>query len=115
MNGSGNFIEVTISEGKIESNDSTDAAKVTIAPFDDGYSIKTVSGSYIGGQANQNKLVSLSEPILNTISLDDGNAQIVSNTAILRFNTTWNGFRYYKSLQQQPVQLYKLTASNTNN
>ena len=49
MNGSGNFIEVTISEGKIESNDSTDAAKVTIAPFDDGYSIKTVSESYIGG------------------------------------------------------------------
>ena len=113
LNSSGNYIDVTISGGEIESNAATDAAKVTIAQIDGGYSIATATGAYIGGVSGQNKLDFRDEAILNTISLDnDGNAEIVSNNTYLRFNTSWSGFRYYKTVSQRPVQLYKLTGGS---
>ena len=110
LNSAGNCIDVTISGGEIASGNAANAAKVTIAKIDGGYSIKTAGGTYIGGQSGTNKIVTDSDAILNTISLDDDDyAQIVSNTAYFRYNTTWGGFRYYKSVQQQPVCLYKYT------
>ena len=112
LNSKGNYIDVTISGGEIESNAATDAAKVTIAQIDGGYSIATVDGAYIGGVSGQNKLDFRDEAILNTISLEDDSAKIVSNTSTLRFNTTWVGFRYYKTVSQKPVQLYKLTGGS---
>ncbi|MBQ9414921.1 MAG: hypothetical protein IJU16_07340 [Clostridia bacterium] len=113
LNASGNYIDVTISGDEIESDDSTDAAKVTITQIDGGYSIKTTNDEYIGGVSGQNKLLSSWDAIVNTISLDDdGNAKIVSNTSVLRFNSTWDGFRYYRSVSQKPVQLYKLTGGS---
>ena len=115
FNYSNNYIDVEISNGEIASDEDTDAAKFTIAKINGGYSIVTQNGTYIGGTSGKNELATSSDAILNTISLEDGSACIVSNNSYLRFNTSWPGFRYYKSLQQQPVQLYKLTAFNTNN
>ena len=113
LNSSGNYIDVTISGGEIASDAATDAAKVTIAQIDGGYSIATATGAYIGGVSGQNKLASSDDAIVNTISLDnDGNAEIVSNNTYLRFNTSWSGFRYYKTASQRPVQLYKLTGGS---
>ena len=112
LDSSGNCIDVTISDSKIASDAATNAAKVTIAQIDGGYSIATANGTYIGGASGVNKLASSSEAILNTISLENDSANIVSNTSILLFNPSWNGFRYYKSASQKPVQLYKLTAGS---
>ena len=112
MNSSGNYIDVTISDGKIVSNASTNAAKVTIAQINGGYSIATANGAYIGGISGSNSIATRSDAILNTISIEDSSAKIVSNTSILRFNTIWDGFRYYKSASQKPVQLYKLTGDS---
>ena len=116
LNSSGNYIDVTISNGEIASDDNTDAAKVTIAAIDGGYSIKTTNDVYIGGQSNANKVITSGDAILNTISLDDDdNAVIVSNDTYFRYNTGWPGFRYYKSANyasQQPIQLYKLTGGS---
>ena len=112
LNSSGNYIDVTISGDKIVSNASTNAAKVTIAQIDGGYSIATANGTYIGGASGLNKMDYRDEAILNTISLEDDSAKIVSNTSTLRFNTSWSGFRYYKTMSQQPVQLFKLTGGS---
>ena len=112
MNSSGNYIDVTISDGKIVFNASTNAAKVTIAQINGGYSIATANGTYIGGISGSNSIATRSDAILNTISIEDSSAKIVSNTSILRFNTIWDGFRYYKSASQKPVQLYKLTGDS---
>ena len=112
LDSSSNYIDVTSSGGEIESNAATDAAKITIAQIDGGYSIATATGAYIGGVSGQNKLDFRDEAILNTISLEDDSAKIVSNTSTLRFNTTWDGFRYYKTVSQKPVQLYKLTGGS---
>ena len=113
LNAAGNLIDVTISDGKIASDAATAAAKVTIAQIDGGYSIKTADDIYIGGQRNANKIITSDVAILNTISYDDDGevncAIIVSNDSYLRYNTGWGGFRYYKSVQQEPVQLYKYT------
>ena len=111
LNMANNFVTVTISNGEIESNADTDAAKVTIAACDGGYSIQTTGdSSYIGGVSGANKLANSSTAIANTISISEGSAKIVSNDRLLRFNTNWPGFRYYAS-GQQAVQLYKLEGS----
>ena len=109
LDAAGNHIDVDISGGEIASDASTEAAKVTISQIDGGYSIKTATGVYIGGVSNANKVATQSSPIVNTISFEDDIAKIVSNNSVLRYNATWGGFRYYKSVQQKPVQLYKLT------
>ena len=109
LDAAGNYIEVTINNGEIAFDDDTDAAKVTIAQIDGGYSIKTADDLYIGGRASSNKTVISDEAILNTISLDDDDyAQIVSNTAVFLYNLNWSGFRYCRSATQHPVCLYKL-------
>jgi hypothetical protein len=115
LNSAGNFIDVTISNGEIEANATTNAAKVTIAKIDGGYSIEIANDAYIGGSSGVNTLISRADAIVNTISLVDGYAHIVSDTSVLRFNSGWAGFRYYKSSgygNQQVVQLYKLTAGS---
>ena len=78
-----NYIDVTISGDEIESNAATDAAKVTITQYGGGYSIATANGMYIGGVNNTNKLYSSSNSdYVNTISLVDGNAHIVSDNSV---------------------------------
>ena len=109
IDSAGNYIEVTINNGEIAFDNDTDAAKVTIAQIDGGYSIKTTNDIYIGGNSRSNKIVTSDEAILNTISLDDdGYAVVVSDSAYFRYNSVWSGFRYYKSVSQRPVCLYKL-------
>ena len=108
-----NYISVTISEGKIVSDETTDAAKFTIEPITGGYSIKSASGLYIGGVSGSNTLKLSSGALKNKITLKGSDADIVSGTAHLRFNeaSTESRFRYFKATsysKQQPIQLYKL-------
>ena len=80
--------------------------------------LKSASGYYIGQTSDANGLASNNTTTYeNTISFDDeGNANIVSGSAYLRYNAASNAdrFRYYKSssyTNQKPVQLYKLTTT----
>jgi uncharacterized repeat protein (TIGR02543 family) len=96
---------------------------ITIAPMTGGYSIKvnggTNNGKYIYGTSGSNKINFGGSPSLNTLSYESNSVKIVSNTSVMRFNTSENRFRYYKSTtytQQQPVQLYKrIHATQTHN
>lgn len=106
-----NTIAVTISSNTIKSNATTDAAKFTIAKVDDGYSIQSASGYYIGWGGEKNGLntnSSYTVAYLNTIS----NNTICGKTGYLKFNKTsgQERFRYYQS-GQETIALYRKAAS----
>ena len=82
----GNTISVSISNNKIASYSTTDAASFTLSyvSASKAYSIKSASGKYIGRTSNSNGLDSSNDPLMNTVSIDEsGNAVITdkeSNT-----------------------------------
>ena len=107
----GNTIEVTISNNEIEVNTTTAASEFTIDVT--AGTIKSASGYYIGQTSDANGLASsTTNAYTNTITFEDGNANIVSGGAYLRYNSAsnQNRFRYYKSSSysgQKAIQLYK--------
>jgi hypothetical protein len=109
-----NTISVTISDNKIESTTTTDAAKFTIDVT--AGTILSASGNYIGVSSNSNglKTSTTASTYTNTFAIDnDGNATITANFSdsimTLRFNKAQdqNRFRYFKNAGQQAIQLYK--------
>ena len=117
LDATNNTIEVSIFGNNIESNNTTDASAFTIAAKTGGYSIKSASGYYIGNTSDANILkTSQTDVYVNTITiLEDGNADIISSSSHLRYNSASDQarFRYYKSssyTNQQAIQLYKKIA-----
>lgn len=110
----GDHQTVSIETDRILSTSEIDKISFTIASISGGYSIQGAAGYYIyNSNSKSNDLkASNTETGLNTISIEEGSCKIVSETTILRFNTTDDGrFRYYKSssyASQEPIQLYKL-------
>ena len=118
LDASGNTIDVTISGNLIAANSTTNASYVTISydSENEGYSVQTASGIYIGTNNNSNELkTNTSTPFIHTITFDNGDALLTGKAgAVLRYNdaSNQNRFRYYKSssyTSQKAVQLYKLT------
>ena len=108
-----NTISVNINNNEIEVTSQTTASEFTIAAITDGYSIQSASGYYIGQTSDANGLQSSNETIYtNAITFVDGDADVVSGNAHLRFNSASNQarFRYFKSSSytgQKAIQLYK--------
>lgn len=117
LDAANNYIPVDISNGTITANETTNAAKFTIAPTEGGYSIKSASGKYIGNGSDSNGLTASSTALQNTLSIDnEGNVVIKSSGgSYLRYNSASDQkrFRYYKSgtyTGQKAIQLYKKTS-----
>ena len=112
LDASGNSISVTINNKQILADETTNAAKFTIAKVGDtdNYTIKSASDYYIGRTAASNGLDSdQSTEYTHTISLLDGDAVITSSGGyVLNYNSVSNQirFRYYNNTQEK-VQLYK--------
>ena len=105
----GNTINVVISDEKIASNATVDAAAFTIEAIEGGYSIKGSNGKYIGRTNSSNGLNTSDEALTNTISFDGGNAVITGiGDYTLRYNSASNQkrFRYYSNNSQKPIALY---------
>lgn len=104
-----NFKTVSIVDDSI-SAESGDPYKFVITAVNGGYAIQTVKGTYISGTSGSNTLKTSTSASANTINIDaSGNADIVSNTTHLRYNTSDNRFRYYKSssyTSQAAIALY---------
>lgn len=107
-----NTIEVKIADDKIASSETVDAAVFTIDTT--AGTLLSASGLYIGQTTDGNGMKSSAEtPYENTLQVDtDGNADIASAGAYLRYNAASNQerFRYYKSSSytgQKVIQLYK--------
>jgi hypothetical protein len=115
LDAASNTISVEITDNAIASTTTTDAAKFTIAKVEDGYSIKSASGIYIGRTKDENEIdESMSIVYVNTISINnEGDADIVgTGGAYLRYNSASNQqrFRYYKSssyIDQKAITFYK--------
>lgn len=114
-----NTIDVTIDGNTIKSTSTTDAAKFTITKNGDAYIITSARNYHIGQTSDANGLLSsTSTSYTNTITITDGNADIIgSGKAHLRYNSAsnQNRFRYYKSTtytSQQPIALYKKSGSS---
>ena len=110
-----NNVEVTITNKVIEASD---AISFTIAAKEDGYSIKSHSGMFIGNTSDANALkTSANDEFVNAISFDEeGNADVVSANSYLRYNAANNQdrFRYFKSAtyaSQKAIQLFKKVTS----
>ena len=107
-----NTIGVTIGNKTIASSETVDAATFTIDTTEG--TIKSASGYYIGQTTDANGLLTSDETAYtNTINIDeDGNVDIVSGGAHLRFNANSDQkrFRYFKSstyTNQKAIALYK--------
>ena len=109
-----NTIAVTITNGAIAATNATNAAKITIAAVEGGYSVKGASGKYLGATSYSNSLTTSDDAIVNTLSITNGNIAMVVSTSggdvTMKFNDASNQmrFRYYKT-GQKDVQLYKFT------
>ena len=114
---SNNTVDVKIFDSFIGTNTNIDAATFTINEIDGGFSIQASNGEYIGQTSNANGLVTSNDAIVNTIEFaNNGDVNIVSRSAYLRYNSAsnQNRFRYYKSSSytaQQAIQLYKKTTT----
>ena len=116
----GNTVEVTISNDVIAADNALNAAVFTIEAVDgdNNYSILSASGKYIGQTSDANGLsANENTAYVNTITFDEGNANIVSGGAYLRYNSASNQtrFRYYKSASysaQKAIALYKKVGSS---
>ena len=115
LDAANNYIDVAIAEGTIVATDENKASVFIITGSNDGYTIKSASGWYIGQTSDANGLKAKETALYNAITFgEDGEANIVSGDAYLRYNSTsgQDRFRYFKSstyTSQQPVYLYKLT------
>jgi len=110
LDAASNTVDVTILDNMIDATEATNAATFTINTTEG--SIKSASGFYIGQTSDANGMAIKKEAIPNTIDIVDGNADIVSGGAYLRYNSTSNQlrFRYFKSATytgQKAIQLYK--------
>ena len=113
-----NTIAVTITDGAIAATETTNAAKITIAAVEGGYSVQGASGKYLGATSYANSLATSETAIVNALSVADGVAAMTVTTSggdvTMKFNAASNQmrFRYYKS-GQQDVALYKLSEGGT--
>ncbi len=112
-----NGIAVTITDSKILSDATVDAAAFTIDVS--AGTIMSSTGNYIYCDSYANKLsqsTSIPSSFVNLFSIDDnGNALVeikqgASGSVFLKYNyaSNQNRFRYYTSSNQQPIALYLL-------
>ncbi len=110
LDAASNNISVAIVDNAITLTE--DNAYFTIATIDGGYSIQAANGKYIGQISNANGLKTQDTALVNSITFNAGNVDIVSGSAYLRYNATsgQDRFRYFKSgtyTSQQAIALYK--------
>ena len=108
-----NTIPVTITDGKIASDATTDAAAFTLTVSNGA--LKGPNGKYIGQTSDANGMKFSDSAYTHTITFEtSGDANVQSQgKAYLRYNAASDQlrFRYYKSstyTKQKAIQLYKL-------
>lgn len=126
FNGSLNDIDVAnncknvhISDNQIVSNAETDAMAFYINTIQDGYSVQSENGIFIGITDGENHIeTSPTKAILNIISYNDNNGVYIKGTSsvknyAIRYNNKDCRFRYYMYSNNLPIQLYKLNQTSS--
>ena len=115
VNSANNYATASISSGVITKPN--DAVTITIASMTGGYSLKVNGGDNDGKymkNASSNGILFDKDPVLNTLAIDNNSAAITCNSKVIRYNTSWAGFRYYGN-GQAAVQLYRKAYTVTYN
>lgn len=102
-----NAVGAEISENKIAWNEETELYEFRLERYDDGYSIKSKSGYYIGCKTTSENIAQLAE-YLNKITFDNSQLNIKSSGYWLFYNKSTSRFLYTGSTHER-VQLYKRT------
>ena len=102
-----NAVGAEISENKIAWNEETELYEFRVERYDDGYSIKSKSGYYIGCKTTSENIAQLAE-YLNKITFDNSQFNIKSSGYWLFYNKSTSRFLYTGSTHER-VQLYKRT------
>lgn len=102
-----NAVSVSISGNKIILNEQTEPYEFRIEKYDDGYSIKSKSGYYIGCKTTEEN-VAQSAKYLNKIIFENDQLSIKSSGYWLFYNRSTSRFLYTGSAHER-VQLYKRT------
>lgn len=109
FDGTNNYKSVTISENKIEATDEIDGISFAFAVMDDGYSIQSASGYYIGRDDASNGIdISKDGKYLNTINgtTITGKGNTTLQVYVVGGKNPQTNFKYYKS-SQKAVTLYR--------
>ena len=103
----GRCSNVSISNGTIGSNVTTDSYKVVIAPYSSGYKIQFPDGKYMNW-TTEKKFSEGVTPAAYSLSVSGGNILISYGDCQLQYNYNSGngGLRSYKT-NQTPIQLYK--------
>ncbi|HJH61444.1 MAG TPA: chitobiase/beta-hexosaminidase C-terminal domain-containing protein [Bacteroidetes bacterium] len=117
-----NYVSVIVADNMIENTETLENSCFTISSTENGYSVRSKSGFYIGNKSSdKNGLECSYETIYdNDISFEEnGDAKIVFSSTHLRFNAASNQmrFRYFKSStyeNQKSIQLYKKIVLRSN-
>jgi len=111
--------DVTISDDKITGTPTLADYEFTLVENDGSFAIKGPNDQYIYQTGDSNGLrvsSTITDDCYHTIAFSAGNADIVSpNEPHLRYNSTENWFRFYKSATytaQKAIQIYKRSASS---
>ena len=109
-----NNVAVAINDNKITQYDLEDYL-VTIAKMEGGYSLKS-GNKYMAGKSGTGALYLEDEASLNTLAIENGELNIVSQGSYLRFNESASRFRYYSDVSYnniKPIALYRLYEPTT--
>ena len=110
LDAKGNYQKVSIASNSISWTQEVSNYSFTIEKYGNGYSILSSSGKYIGSTAsNSNTLTTSTTPLVNEIIFSGNELNIRSSAGTyLRYNTSDNRFRYYKSSSYQSQALFSL-------
>ena len=110
-NAQGNYIAVSVADNQIAVSTATEAAEFAVKSKSNGYSIQGKDGNYIGHTSGNALNFSENDDFVNTLSYSSEGTVIGCDGYVLRFNSSADMFRFYKS-GQQPVQLYRRTKAD---
>lgn len=115
LDATSNGSAVTITDNTIAASDAMHEISFTIAQSGTSYTIKSASNKYIGRTSNSNGFnEDASNALTNTITISNGTVTIAGSAGpTLQYNkaSDQKRFRYFKSVTQQPIALYKLTTT----
>ena len=114
LDAANNNIAVTIDDSKIAQYD-LESYLVTIAKMEGGYSLK-IGNKYLEGKSGVSALYLVDEASLNTLAIENGELNIVSQGSYLRYNESASRFRYYNDISYNNIKsiaLYRLYEPTT--
>lgn len=112
-----NNVPVTIADGVITGSTTIDAAAVTLAAFESGYSIQLPTGDYIYNTSAKNQ-IKFGNAVAHTITLSNGGDVVIQETGYntyLRINSASDQMRFRYFTSTGNVQLYKKDGASSDN